>query len=150
MFNRRDFLKLAIALGFLPAPKSLSATSVDFEILLANVVLARSGYLPSHFKIWQQSFHQAMAIRPQNEQDDLKRVLTLIEKPWARWAIGGSFGRLSENSLEQMLQSWRTSRIFLLRRAYSGLVSLAQSSWYALPESWPAIKYPGPVERWWS
>lgn len=62
-------------------------------------------------------------------------VLTGIGRPWRE-------ARAAEVS--EFLQSWRTSRFPLLQSAYAALHDLTFGAWYARPDSWETIAYPGP------
>jgi hypothetical protein len=44
------------------------------------------------------------------------------------------------------LAAWRSSRLALLQSAYAALHDLSFGAWYAQPESWTDIGYPGPPE----
>jgi hypothetical protein len=46
--------------------------------------------------------------------------------------------------VDAVLLRWRDSPLRLRRSAYGALHQLLFAAWYALPESWAAIGYPGP------
>lgn len=148
MQNRRHFLKLAFLVGVVPQPARASEEEI-FSIF-ASAVLGNTNYNPKFFSVWYKSFQKAVSLRPQNEQEDFNALIMLLRSPWLRWTVGAPIGAFTVQSMSSMLDGWKTSRFDLLRRAYSSLVSLANASWYVLPESWPYIAYPGPPEKWWN
>lgn len=48
--------------------------------------------------------------------------------------------------IEAFLKWWRFHRFALLQGGYAALHDLVLGSWYAQPESWESIGYPGPPE----
>lgn len=48
--------------------------------------------------------------------------------------------------IEAFLSGWRFHHYALLQGAYAALHDLVLGAWYAQPESWEAIAYPGPPE----
>jgi hypothetical protein len=47
----------------------------------------------------------------------------------------------------EFLQGWRTHRFGMLRGAYAALHDLVLGAWYAQPDAWAAIGYPGPIKE---
>ena len=45
---------------------------------------------------------------------------------------------------DQRLRAWETSRIALRRTGFHALKRLVYASYYASPETWSAVGYPGP------
>lgn len=66
-----------------------------------------------------------------------RRALAGVGRPW-REAEAGEIARF--------LASWRSSRFGLLFSGYAALHDLILGAWYARPEAWEAIGYPGPPE----
>jgi hypothetical protein len=62
----------------------------------------------------------------------------LVAGVWSPWP------RASEQAIATFLDSWRDSRVALLRSAYGALHQLVLAAWYGNPRSWPAIGYAGP------
>lgn len=48
--------------------------------------------------------------------------------------------------VEAFLSGWRFHRYAMLQGAYAALHDLVLGAWYAQPESWESIGYPGPPE----
>lgn len=150
MLNRRHFLKWGVLLSFMPFP--VLSSENDFFRLFAQTVLQGSSYQDHFYKEWKFSFDKSVSYRPAHEQAELERLISALNFAPLRWLLGGPFGNWSKENISQidlMLNSWNNSRFDLLKHGYSGLISLAQSSWYALDQSWSNIKYLGPPEKWW-
>ncbi|TLD43984.1 MAG: hypothetical protein FAZ92_03757 [Accumulibacter sp.] len=64
-----------------------------------------------------------------------RMVLAGVSKPWREATVG---------EVSDFLQAWRTSRLTLLQGAYGALHDLTFGAWYARPDTWEAIAYPGP------
>ena len=64
----------------------------------------------------------------------------LVAGLWQDWAVA------SAADIGQFLESWRHSRFDLLKSGYAALHDLIFGAWYAAPENWAAIGYPGPPE----
>ncbi|HEX4405663.1 MAG TPA: hypothetical protein VH560_12585 [Polyangia bacterium] len=56
------------------------------------------------------------------------------------------FTRLSPAAQDARLESWRHSRIALLRSGYQALKRLSHATYYASPEVYALVGYPGPPE----
>lgn len=59
---------------------------------------------------------------------------------WQDWPAA------SPADIGRFLDAWRHSRFDLLKSGYAALHDLIFGAWYASPESWQAIGYPGPPE----
>jgi len=78
---------------------------------------------------------------------ELRQLLHLFES-----GLGGlltnlqltPFTRLAPAAMDARLESWRTSRVTLLRSGYQALKRLAHATYYSSPEIYPRIGYPGP------
>lgn len=65
-----------------------------------------------------------------------------LVRTWRRWPD------IAPQRVESFLRRTRESRLFLLRRVYTSLHSLAVIAWFDLPVAWYEIGYPGPpIER---
>ncbi len=54
------------------------------------------------------------------------------------------FTRLAPSEMDARLDAWRRSRLALLRSGYQALKRLAQATYYASPEVYARVGYPGP------
>jgi hypothetical protein len=91
----------------------------------------------------------AIAGLPPAAQEELAQLFTILAWPPTRLAFAGLTQPWSEASHEEVgavLARWRMSRIDLRRSAYDALHQLVLAAWYAAPESWVGIGYPGPPE----
>lgn len=81
------------------------------------------------------------------QREELGQLFALLEFPVTRSLVAGVHAAWSEATLAEVdafLRRWRASRFELLRSAYCALHDLILGAWYARPESWAAIGYPGP------
>ena len=80
-------------------------------------------------------------------QRDVGELFMLLSIGTARGlltGVWGSWDQASTEAIEAFLQRWRHSRLALLQAGYHALHDLILAAWYAEPESWAAIGYPGP------
>jgi len=80
-------------------------------------------------------------------QKEIGELFDLLAFPLTRMLAAGLWSPWEEAtpaSLIAFLDSWRHSRFDLLKSAYAALHDLILGTWYAQPESWAAIGYPGP------
>jgi len=79
--------------------------------------------------------------------DDFKRLLGLFENGLAGLFIHTSptpFTKLPPLEQDRRLEAWRRSRLTLLRSGYQALVRLVHATYFASPEVYPLVGYPGP------
>jgi hypothetical protein len=93
----------------------------------------------------QQAVH-GLSLSAQKEIQDLFGLLSLAP---ARRLLAGvpAWEDAGTEQVAAFLQSWRTHRLGLLRSAYAALHDLVLGVWYAQPDSWAAIGYPGPIKE---
>lgn len=163
--DRRRFLKrglfggalLALGGGGLVALRSTSSAvlpiaSLDvvepkvFPVLVA--VAARMVDAPGRDPVViAHAVDLALSFQPPEAQRDVNRVLALLENGLFGLFTRGSprlFTELSESEQHRALSSWRTSRLTVLRGAFTALKRLCLGSHYASLENARAIGYPGP------
>jgi hypothetical protein len=86
---------------------------------------------------------------PPAMQHELGQLFALLAFPPARLAlarVASPWREARHDEVAAFLERFRTSRFALLRSAYGAFHQLVFSAWYASPEAWPAIGYPGPPE----
>jgi len=81
--------------------------------------------------------------------EEITQVLHLLENGLAGLVLDGRpkpFTALSPQAQDEALQSWKRSRLGLRRTAYKALRGLCAAAYYASPEIYPAVGYPGPPD----
>ena len=88
-----------------------------------------------------------LPLATQKEVQDLFGLLAL--GPARRFLAGvpDSWNTASQQQIDAFLQSWRTHRIAMLQTAYAAIHDLVLGAWYASPDNWAAIGYPGPIKE---
>jgi len=84
---------------------------------------------------------------PKSTQEDLSTVFNLLAFRPTRFVMTGvwsSWEAATYDSLNDAMDSWSGTGIQLWRSAYEGIRKLILASWYATPNSWQGIGYPGP------
>jgi hypothetical protein len=120
----------------------------DREVLAAIVpaMLAGTGGA-TQVEAVVASVDRAVAGLPPHLQREVRQLFALLGLPPARWVLAGvraPWPQASREDVAAFLQRWRTSRFALQQQAYLALHELIIASWYARPDAWPAIGYPGP------
>jgi hypothetical protein len=80
---------------------------------------------------------------------DFKRLLRLFESGLVGALVAGSprpFTRAAPEEQDARLEAWRRSRLALLRSGYQALKRLAHATYYASPEIYALVGYPGPPD----
>jgi hypothetical protein len=84
---------------------------------------------------------------PASSRAELSRLLALLDSGAGRLALAGLAQRWEHaqgKSLQEALQSMRTSSIQLRQQAYHALRDLTNAAYFADSRTWPLIGYPGP------
>ncbi|MRV72212.1 hypothetical protein GJ700_10845 [Duganella sp. FT92W] len=87
-----------------------------------------------------------LTLSTQKEIQDLFGLLWLAP---ARRLLAGvpAWDEASTEQVAAFLESWRMHRFGMLRGAYAALHDLVLGAWYAQPDTWAAIGYPGPIKE---
>jgi hypothetical protein len=82
-------------------------------------------------------------------QQELRKLLDLLAVAPLRYLLTGvgAWNEASTGTLQDFLARWRGSRFATLNAGGNVLVKLISTSYYALPATWPASGYPGPLEQ---
>lgn len=91
----------------------------------------------------------AMAVALPSVQKEFKQLLGLFENGLTGLTTGTSlapFTAASSKAQRARMTAWSRSRIGLFRTGYQAVKRLAAACYYASPESWKAVGYPGPPE----
>jgi hypothetical protein len=168
MPGRRRFLKFGLVSGLLlaavgvvraqPGYRAAAGSDTlqvlgeaDREVLaaIAPAILAGTGAAGPAFAAAIGSVDRAIAGLPPHLQDEVRQLLALLASwPGRRWVagVGVPWREASVAEVSAFLERWRFSRWALLQQGYHALHDLVLAAWYAWPDSWPAIGYPGPPE----
>lgn len=163
ILSRRQFLQTGVAGGVLLAfsgwlnaagARRLSDAERDMLAAVAGVLLA--GALPQEGGARQQLIARTvdgiaravsgLSLATQKEIGELFGLLVLAPTRLVIAGVGQPWPQASPAEVAGFLESWRTSRLALLQSAYAALHDLTFGAWYAQPDSWEAIGYPGPPE----
>ncbi|HEY2746205.1 MAG TPA: gluconate 2-dehydrogenase subunit 3 family protein [Polyangia bacterium] len=88
-----------------------------------------------------------MAVAPAEVRRDFGKLLLLFDNALANLVFDGHaqpFTRLAPAAQDEVIASWRDSRLVVRRSGYAVLRKLTQAAHYAAPEAWPDTGYPGP------
>jgi hypothetical protein len=80
---------------------------------------------------------------------EFRQLLHLFESALFGLALTGTptpFTRLAPAAQDARLESWRHSRVALLRSGYQAMKRLAHATYYSSPEIYSLVGYPGPPE----
>ncbi|MDQ5906156.1 MAG: hypothetical protein QG590_637 [Pseudomonadota bacterium] len=176
MIGRREFLKVGVAgsvllacAGKLHAASATSASNAtnpaagakagnDEEAAMlaaiANAVLV--GMLPADAAARANVLAETaggvrhavsgLSLQSQKEVAELFALLTLSPSRRLIAGVSSPWGEAAVEDVAAFLESWRRSRFALLQGAYAALHDLVLGAWYARPETWLAIGYPGTPE----
>ncbi|OHC62841.1 MAG: hypothetical protein A3H93_02970 [Rhodocyclales bacterium RIFCSPLOWO2_02_FULL_63_24] len=86
----------------------------------------------------------ALSAAAQKEVAELFALLAFAPTRVAVAGVTASWDRASAADIEGFLRRWQHSRLDLLKSGYQALHDLVLGAWYADPQSWTAIAYPGP------
>lgn len=165
MSTRRQFLQTGVAgagllwlLRYAPSAARAATSSQGLDpatraalAAIAPVMLA--GALPegdgrsAAIQSVVDGVAQAVSGLPPQLQDELDQLFTLLTFAPTRWLVAGvarPWPQAAAADISGFLASWRTSWFSLLQSGYHALHELIMAAWYARPESWPALRYPGP------
>ena len=87
-----------------------------------------------------------LSLPVQKEIAELFSLLTLAPTRRLLAGVAPVWQDAGVAEVSAFLESWRRSRFMLLQSAYAALHDLALGAWYARPERWEAIGYPGSPE----
>lgn len=85
---------------------------------------------------------------PPPTQHEVANLLALLATAPGRLALTGLSADWAQASVAQTqaaLEGMRTSRLSIRQQAYHALRDLTHAAYFASPETWPQLGYPGPV-----
>ncbi len=157
MTTRREFLKTGLAGALLlnvagctrPAQgngRTVVLTAL-IPVFLAGVLPRGGATRPELIARTVAGVDKAIAGLALATQKEVGELFDLLSFTPTRMIVAGVWSPWPEASAEaigRFLESWRNSRFDLLKSGYAALHDLIFSAWYARPDTWTAIGYPGP------
>lgn len=157
MTTRREFLKTGLAGALLlnvagcthPAQgngRTVVLTAL-IPVFLAGVLPRGGATRPELIARTVAGVDKAIAGLALATQKEVGELFDLLSFTPTRIIVAGVWSPWPEASAEaigRFLESWRNSRFDLLKSGYAALHDLIFSAWYARPDTWTAIDYPGP------
>ena len=90
----------------------------------------------------------AIAALPPATQAELSQLISLLATPPGRRLLTGlttTWDEATVGELQACFQRMRTSSLSLRQQTYHALRDLTNAAFYADPQAWPLMGYPGPV-----
>ena len=157
MTTRREFLKTGLAGALLlnvagctrPAQgngRTVVLTAL-IPVFLAGVLPRGGATRPELIARTVAGVDKAIAGLALATQKEVGELFDLLSFTPTRMIVAGVWSPWPEASAEaigRFLESWRNSRFDLLKSGYAALHDIIFSAWYARPDTWTAIDYPGP------
>jgi choline dehydrogenase-like flavoprotein len=114
---------------------------------------APDGTPPGSALVDLSQLQQAIQEQPQGAQAEFAQLLDLLDKPLLGLTWFGAlkpFGKLAPAQREQLLQSWASSNVPQLRKAFHALRKLCTFLYYGSSSTgpnpaWAPLRYPGPL-----
>jgi hypothetical protein len=156
--QRRQFLKVGLTGSFLLACAGRVSAASDEEAAMLSAIAAAmlAGMLPGEQGARATALSETVAgvrravaglsLQSQKEVGELFLLLTLAPTRRLLAGVAAPWHEAGEAAVAAFLESWRFSRFGLLQGAYAALHDLVLGAWYARPEHWEAIGYPGTPE----
>ena len=123
-------------------------------VLAAVIPVCLAGALPAGGEVFRElvsrtvaGVDQAIAGLPLASQKEISQLFDLLSFAPTRILAAGlwsSWPEASPQAIGGFLESWRNSRFDLFKSGYAALHDLIFAAWYARPDTWAAIGYPGP------
>ena len=168
MISRRSVLKFGAAGGLLLAlagasraegryrpasgrepPEALGSDDRAVVAAIAPAILAGTGGAGANVEAVVGSVDRAVAGLPPYLRDEVSQLFALLASwPGRRWVAGvaSPWPEASVAEVQAFLERWRFSEWALLQQGYQALHELVLAAWYARPDAWAQIGYPGPPE----
>jgi hypothetical protein len=157
MTTRREFLKTGVAgalllnLAACAGPRESDRRAV---VLAALIPVFLEGALPANGGTRGELITRTIAgvekaiaglsLATQKEIDELFDLLSFAPTRMIVAGVWSAWPEATPEAIGKFLESWRHSRFDLLKSGYAALHDLIFGAWYARPDTWAAIDYPGP------
>jgi hypothetical protein len=115
-----------------------------FPAILGPKIISQSSLY--QFESFIQNLEAAISTLPSLTQKEILLLFDLLANRVSRYFLLGLWGQMDDYSTEDInlaLEEWSSSSFALRRSAYEGLRDLVLGAWYASPQSWISIGYPG-------
>lgn len=164
--QRRSFLKLGVGATallvlagggialFRPGLDEGRLTVAGREVFAAVARAVLDGSLPKAaapqaeaLQAHLQRLDDALGAFPAEVQAELSQLLAILAAVPGRMGIAGlsaPWQQASAAEIQSALQSMRTSSLVLRQQAYHALRDLTNAAYYADPQAWLQLGYPGP------
>lgn len=141
--------KTAPATGyrFLRAHDIVLLTAIAPSVLVGS--LPEGDTQPAAVSALLTSLDELLASSSLATNDQIYQLFDLLSLPPARMALAGVWSdwpKASRADIDAFLLRWHDSSIGVLRAGYLGLSKILASSWFLLPQSWPATGYVAPIK----
>ncbi|MBP5997372.1 MAG: hypothetical protein KA535_05425 [Azonexus sp.] len=159
MTTRREFLKTGLAGGMLLNVAACTRPSENggrtvvlnalIPVMLTGALPADGAGRPELIARTLTGVERAIAGLSPATQKEIGQLFDLLAFPLTRMLAAGIWSPWPEATpaaIGNFLESWRHSRFDLLQSGYAALHDLIFGAWYARPDTWAAIGYPGPPE----
>lgn len=140
---------------FTPGLEGARLTPGGTEMFRAVARAVLDGVLPTDRALLERSvdahlvrLESTIAALPQHMRSELSLLLSVLAAPPGRIALAGlssSWDRAAVGDLQAALQSMRDSGLALRQQAYHALRDLTNAAYFAEPDTWDVLGYPGPV-----
>ena len=157
MTTRRQFLKTGLAGGLLldlAACSRLAENTGRSALLKALIPVVLAGALPTEAARAETLITRTitgvdqtiagLSLATQKEIGELFDLLTFAPTRMLAAGIWSPWDQAKPEEIGKFLENWRLSRFDLLKSGYAALHDLIFGAWYARPDTWAAIGYPGP------
>ncbi|WP_342129709.1 hypothetical protein [Hydrogenophaga sp. OTU3427] len=132
----------------------LAAPARGLFVAVGRAVLA--GSLPTEpaaqaqaLLAWLGRLDDSIAALPPHTQAELGQLLAVLVSAPGRWTLAGlrtDWPQASVAEVQAALEAMRHSRLALRQQAYFALRDLSAAAYFAAPETWFALGYPGPMD----
>lgn len=157
MTSRREFLKTGLAGGLLLNVAACTRPMVDggretvlkalIPVVLAGALAAEDEARQAQINLTVSGVGKAIDGLSLATQKEVGELFDLLAFPLTRMLVAGirpAWPEASPEAIGEFLEKWRHSRFELLQSGYAALHNLIFGAWYARPDTWQAIGYPGP------
>ena len=157
MTTRREFLKTGLGGALLLNIAACTRPSEDggrAAVLTALIPVFLDGALPAGGETRPELISRTVAgvdkaiaglsLATQKEIGELFDLLSFAPTRMIAAGIWSAWPEATPEAIGKFLESWRHSRFDLLKSGYAALHDLIFGAWYARPDTWAAIAYPGP------